>query len=277
MNIHRDIAEAQESFAKVDNLALIPTMGALHEGHCALINTAAQNHSNVAVSIFVNPLQFGQNEDFDKYPRKETEDLRLAKLAGANFAFIPDHSNFTKSINTTVKVKKVTQFYEGAHRPGHFDGVATIVLKLFNVVQPKTAYFGLKDLQQCAVIQQLVKDLNVPVKLQFIETIREESGLAKSSRNEYMTPEQRATAAGIYKTLIQLKSAGKSGPELFEKAKYEAVLSLNELGMELEYLDLVDPTTMLQTTPDNEQARIVIAGKLFGIRLIDNILLKNST
>lgn len=271
MKVFTDPTEAQEYFSTVSDLAFVPTMGALHRGHGTLIESASREYSQVAISIFVNPLQFGKNEDFTKYPRTLEADLELAEAAGAQAAFIPDAIKFTTGIKTNVSVKGVSDNFEGTMRPGHFDGVATIVLKLFQVVQPKSAFFGLKDLQQCSVISTMVNDLNLPIKLRFIETVREPSGLAMSSRNKYLNEDQLAIAAHIHAELQSARAAIKISPNSVQVALESAKSNLQKVGMEVEYLELVDSSTMLKSDRLNPQARIVIAGKLFGVRLIDNI------
>lgn len=251
-------------------------MGALHAGHKALMERASQETKTPVSSIFVNPLQFGKNEDLDKYPKQEQADCELAEAAGIQYVYIPSASELTENIQTTVQVSGVTESYEGSRRPGHFEGVATIVTKLFMIVGCDIAYFGLKDLQQCAVIQRLVQDLNLPVELRFHETIRESTGLALSSRNAYFSEDERTEAAILFKTLSNIAQRTQEDNQQFQPALFEATQALEQAGFNLEYLDCVDPETMEQTPSSNPNARLVVAGKFKGVRLIDNIALHRS-
>ena len=246
-------------------------MGAIHQGHLALCKQAAQESQTPVASIFVNPLQFGPNEDQSNYPRQQEQDCALAEESGIQWMFIPDPEKLTQNIHTTISVSNVTSEYEGPRRPGHFDGVATIVVKLFNIVGCQKAYFGLKDLQQCALIRQFVHDLNMPIELRFLETVREESGLAMSSRNAYFTKEQKEEAAFLHQSLANIASQTQKDPQNLQIALYEATQSLSQKGFAVEYLDCVDPTSMKQTSGENKDSRLIVAAKFHGVRLIDNI------
>lgn len=183
-------------------VGFMPTLGYMHEGHISLVERARGECDIVVVSIFVNPLQFGQGEDFDKYPRNEERDLQMAEQAGVDFVFIPDSAEmYPTPVKTSVVVRDVTDVLCGASRPGHFEGVATVVAKLFHIVQPDRAYFGMKDAQQVAVIEQFVHDLNIPVQIVRCPTLREKDGLAMSSRNVYLNEEERKQALVLSKAL----------------------------------------------------------------------------
>lgn len=264
-------AELKASTKGRDQIGFVPTMGALHQGHQKLLETSVRENPFTVLSIFVNPLQFAPTEDLDRYPRTLESDLAMAREAGVDVVFLPTPERLTETVTTTVQVRGVTENYEGSHRPGHFDGVATIVLKLFNLVGCDNAYFGLKDLQQCALVRRMVKDLDLDINLRFVETVREPSGLALSSRNNYLTPDQRKSAAALHQTLKRIANTAVNNPEQFQTALFEGTQNLASHGFELDYLDLVDPETMQQTNPQNPNARIIVAAKFHGVRLIDNI------
>jgi len=197
-------------------IGFVPTMGYLHEGHMSLAARAKRENDAVVMSVFVNPLQFGPNEDFERYPRDEARDLALMEQAGVDCAFVPSVAEMypAGAIRTTVSVRDVTERLCGASRPGHFDGVATVVTKLFNIVRPTRAYFGMKDAQQVAVIATMAADLNIPVEIVPCPTLREPDGLAKSSRNVYLTPEHRAQAPVLYRALQTVDDWLARRPEL---------------------------------------------------------------
>lgn len=253
---------------------LVPTMGALHDGHAALIKKSANQHPETVVSIFVNPLQFGPQEDLSKYPRTQDADLEICKKCGATHVFMPETTELTDGQDTTITVSGVSERFEGEARPGHFEGVATIVLKLFNITRPKSAFFGLKDLQQCAVINKMVQDLNVPVELSFVETVREPSGLAMSSRNRYFSPEQLEIVNLLPRMLRAVVDRTAEHESNFQIAVYDALNALNESGFQVDYFELVDPSNMEITTPSNPNARCIVAARIFGVRLIDNLPIK---
>jgi pantoate--beta-alanine ligase len=246
-------------------------MGALHEGHLELIRQGRKRGGTVVVSIFVNPTQFGPNEDFTRYPRDLIRDAELAEGAGADVVYAPSvETMYPHESMTVVSVPEVTELYEGAHRPGHFDGVATVVLKLFNQVRPDLALFGRKDLQQCAVIRRMVEDLNVPVVLEFVPTHREADGLAMSSRNVYLSSEERALAPRLHACLVRTADALRARGEaetLLSRARSEII----DLGFELDYLDLVSARTFQPLTVSTKDAAIVVAARLGRTRLIDNV------
>ena len=254
-----------------ESWGFVPTMGALHEGHLSLVRKAKEENEKVAVSIFVNPTQFGPNEDFTKYPRPIERDLDLCESAGVDLVFNPEVTTMYSSRPTTVVVPEVGELYEGKFRPGHFDGVATVVLKLFNIVRAQRAYFGLKDLQQCSVLKRMVDDLNVPILLQFLETIRESDGLAMSSRNRYLSPEEREKASQISQQLFQIAS-GISKDYKLTTLLEDATENLTSVGFHIDYLDYVDRTTFKPIASASPTGAVIFAGKIGNTRLIDNVL-----
>jgi pantoate--beta-alanine ligase len=250
----------------------VPTLGALHEGHLSLIRRSKVENDRTIVSIFVNPTQFGPNEDFSKYPRTLEKDCELATAAGADIIFAPEQSTIYGENPSLIHVPFVTDLYEGAIRPGHFDGVATIVAKLFNLVSPKNAYFGEKDLQQCAVINKVACDFNFPINIIICDTVREESGLARSSRNAYLTSEESEKAPLLYNSLIEAKFAileGKASKDIL----HQSVEFLTKNSFTVDYFDLVDRHTMHPIISPNQNASLIVAAKLGTTRLIDNVSL----
>jgi pantoate--beta-alanine ligase len=255
-------------------VGFVPTMGFLHEGHLSLIRVARNSGADfIAVSIFVNPLQFGPSEDFARYPRNEVRDRDLLEAENIDLLFLPSlEIMYPRGATSRVTVGDVAAPLEGERRPGHFAGVATVVLKLFNIVQPDLAVFGRKDAQQCAVIDRLVRDLDVPVRLVFGETVRDHDGLALSSRNSYLSEEQRKLAPALHRALRAGEDAIGHGIH-----KIEAIESLMRKmveetpGVEVDYLAVVDPTTFRR--PDDFHREILVAGavRLGKTRLIDNI------
>jgi pantoate--beta-alanine ligase len=245
-------------------------MGALHKGHEALLKRSREACDVSVASIFVNPLQFAPTEDFSKYPRTLDDDLKLCESTGVDFVYVPKAEDLVGEIATKISVGPIGDVLEGASRPGHFDGVATIVTKLLNIVRPDQAFFGLKDLQQCAVISQLVQDLNFNIRLEFVETVREDDGLALSSRNRYLSSDARKLAPELARTLFGLRD------KLRESEDTEALLNaaksnLANEGFEVDYLMVVDPATMLPAEEIEASSRIVAAVRLEGTRLIDNM------
>ncbi|MFM9873303.1 MAG: pantoate--beta-alanine ligase [Fimbriimonadaceae bacterium] len=273
MIVLRTIAEVKEFRKGVGSVGFVPTMGALHAGHLILMSEAVASCDVAIGSIFVNPLQFGPNEDLSKYPRQEETDIAMAAGAGVAAMFCPLAEEMVGSNLTTVSVRGVSDLFEGEKRPGHFDGVATIVARLFGIVEPDVAFFGLKDLQQCAVIAQMVRDLCLPVSLSFLETVREPSGLALSSRNAYFSDSERVEAAKLNsllrKTSQRILESGEDIGEVLNKSTSE----MKSFGFEVEYLELVDPHSMKPVRNIEKGFRIIIAARFCGVRLIDNILL----
>lgn len=245
-------------------------MGALHQGHASLLSQCREECAVSVLSIFVNPLQFGPTEDLTKYPRTLDSDLALAEREGVDVVYVPLAAHLTERQTTTVHVTGVSELFEGERRPGHFEGVATIVCKLMNIVVPDMAYFGLKDLQQCAVIRRMVEDLDMTVKLRFCETVREESGLALSSRNAYLSPDERQRASKLYETLVWCVNRIASGSHV-GSVLVAGGNTLREAGFETEYLNLVDPSTMTPLDQYQTGGRLTVAARYCGVRLIDNV------
>lgn len=252
------------------DLGLVPTMGAFHEGHLTLMREARRHHTGVCVSLFVNPLQFGPGEDFEKYPRDEERDHRLAEEAGVDILFAPKRSEVYPRQSTTIHVAELTDAWEGSVRPGHFDGVATVVCKLFHITRPRAAYFGWKDLQQCLVIRRMVEDLNMPVDLRFLDTVREADGLAMSSRNAYLSSEERARAPVIRETLLRAEAEMRRGNGSIDDILSGARGELELLGLTVDYLELVSMENM-QPVRCRTNATLIVAVRLGATRLIDNL------
>jgi len=269
MKVIRDTESARLERSQCSHVAFVPTMGAFHEGHLELMRQAAQHSENVWISIYVNPLQFGVGEDYERYPRNEDRDLQLAESVGVKVAFCPTES-FVSGIQTTVSIPELANVWEGTIRPQHFDGVATIVSRLFGVIQPNLAFFGQKDLQQCAVIRALVRDLAYPLELRFIETIREEDGLAMSSRNAYLDPVDRLKATKLVQALRLLRDSIQAGIP-YPNAQKDASQLLKDSGFSVDYIAMVDALTMREISIPTVEARVIVAARLKNIRLIDNL------
>ncbi len=251
-------------------------MGYLHEGHLELVRRARAECSHVAVSIFVNPTQFGPNEDLARYPRDLPRDLELLQAAGVELVFAPAVAEmYPADFGTYVEVQNVTAPLEGARRPGHFQGVATVVCKLFNIVGADRAYFGQKDAQQTVVIRQMVRDLNLPVEIVVVPTVREADGLAKSSRNVYLDPAQRAAAPVLWRALqhaAQLYEQGENDAELLRRALHQ-VLAQEPLA-QVEYVSAADPHTLMEIEgPIRRGALLSLAVRFGATHLIDNVTL----
>jgi pantoate--beta-alanine ligase len=255
-------------------IGFIPTMGFLHDGHLSLIDVARANGADfIVVSIFVNPKQFGPKEDLASYPRNEAGDRALLESKNVDVLFLPTVDvMYPLGSQTTVTAGAVARPLEGERRPGHFDGVATVVLKLFNIVQPDLAVFGRKDAQQCAVIERMVRDLDVPVRLVFGETAREHDGLARSSRNSYLSAEERKLAPALHRALRRGEDAIAHGNHDVRDVEMLMRRTLEETaGIEIDYLTVVDPETFL--APVDFERDVLVAGavRIGRTRLIDNI------
>jgi pantoate--beta-alanine ligase len=265
-------------FGAPGSVALVPTMGALHDGHAELIRAARRECDTVIVSIFVNPLQFDKPDDLARYPRTLDADLALCSELGVDIVFAPSSSEvFPEPPECTVDVGRLGDHLCGRYRPGHFRGVATIVLKLFEMVQPDRAYFGEKDAQQLAIIKRLVTDLNVPVSIVEIPTVREPDGLALSSRNRHLSAEQRASAIYLYEVLRAGERLIVSGRREASEVRASAAAAVPKPeGVTLQYLDIVDPRTMQPVTTIAGPVRIAGAIIVGNTRLIDNVLCQTS-
>ncbi len=255
-------------------IGFVPTMGYLHEGHISLIRCAKRENDIVIVSIFVNPIQFGENEDLDKYPRDIKRDLTICNNEGVDIVFNPSYKDmYPEGFQTYVVVEELTKGLCGDYRPGHFKGVTTVVTKLFNIVKPDRAYFGKKDYQQFKVIQRMVKDLNMDVEVIGCPLIREEDGLAMSSRNKYLSPEERESALSLSRALFRAKEMFEEGERSAEKLKEEMeriILSYPHVK-EIQYIEIVDPET-LKPKKEAERGDVIALAVFVGdTRLIDNI------
>lgn len=255
---------------------LVPTMGYLHAGHLSLVQRARAENDRVAVSIFVNPTQFGPNEDLATYPRDLPRDLELLRAADVDLVWAPSVDEmYPPGFQTYVTVEEVTRVLEGAARPVHFRGVATVVAKLFLVCQPDRAYFGQKDAQQVVVIQQMVRDLGFPVQIVVCPTVREPDGLALSSRNVYLTPEQRRAAPVLYRALCRAQEAWQRGEHDGERLRaiMRAVLSEEPLA-QIEYVSAADPHTLQELGDASQGVLLSLAVRIGKARLIDNLPLE---
>ncbi len=269
----RQIIALQKKRGK--RIGFVPTMGALHQGHLSLIRLAKKHSDFVVVSIFVNPTQFGPKEDYKKYPRNLKKDAALCQSAGADLIFSPNVKEvYSKGFSTFINVEGLTQGLCGASRPGHFRGVATVVSKLLNIVQPDAAVFGQKDAQQLAVIRQMTKDLDLPIKIIGAPIVRERDGLAMSSRNAYLTLEERAEAPALYRALQLAVSMVKSGKREADSVKREMAKLLYRdapLG-EIDYIEIVDNEALKPVKQVKKNTLIALAMNFPSARLIDNII-----
>lgn len=256
-------------------IGFVPTMGYFHEGHLSLMRKAKKECDIAVVSVFVNPTQFGPKEDFNKYPRNFKRDLNMAKSAGVDVIFNPEVSEmYPSGYSTFVDVSgDLASVLCGASRPGHFRGVATVVSKLFNIVRPDTAYFGQKDSQQCAVIKQMIKDLNIPVKIKIMPIVREKDNLAMSSRNVYLSKEERKIAPVLYNSLQLAKRMIKNKETNSSKIILQMKkLVLSKKNTKIDYISIVNPETLEEVKNIRSKVLIALAVKLGKTRLIDNIV-----
>ena len=275
--IKKNIKEWKQENTKI---GLVPTMGALHKGHASLIETAKKTCDKVVVSVFVNPIQFGPNEDFDKYPRTIENDLELCKKLGVDIVFAPNpkemYGENTKLSNTELTFVcppyNLVDCLCGKARPGHFDGVATVVLKLFNIVKPDYAFFGQKDAQQLFILKKMVKDLNIDLTIVPCPIVRETDGLALSSRNTYLSKEERENALTISKALKEIGNLYNSGT-VDTNILFDAGFSILNPNIDLEYLEFRDFETFEKIHTARKNTLVAIAAKVGKTRLIDNIIL----
>ncbi len=276
----RVIREAQKlDFAlkknrRTKSIGFVPTMGALHAGHLSLIRQAAKDNHIVVVSIFVNPAQFGPKEDLKKYPRPLKKDLELCRKCGVDFVFLPDNKNmYPHGFSTFVNVEGLSNVLCGASRPGHFRGVATVVTKLLNIIRPDVLYLGQKDSQQVIIIARMVKDLNFPVKLKIMPIVRENDGLALSSRNIYLTKEERSDAVVLSKALRLAESlvnnGQRNGHVIINRMKQ---LIAKKKTAKIDYISIVDLNNLSPLKKISEKCLIVLAVRIGHTRLIDNII-----
>ncbi len=269
-----DLNSSRRSFS--GRVGLVPTMGYLHEGHLSLVRGAKEECDHVVVSIFVNPTQFGPQEDLSKYPRDLDRDLGLLESLGVDLVWAPTAEiMYPQGYQTWVEVERITRPLEGAMRPGHFRGVATVVTKLFNGVQPHKAYFGQKDAQQAAVIRQMTRDLNFPIEIVICPIVREPDGLAMSSRNVYLDPEQRKAATVLYRSLTATKNAyenGERGAETLRQIMRD-VLATEPLA-QMQYVSCADYDTLEELETVQGKALLSMAVFMGKTRLIDNFVLE---
>ncbi len=277
MQIHETIHALRQARRTLHGtLGLVPTMGYLHDGHLALVRHAKTECEHVAVTIFVNPTQFGPNEDLARYPRDLQRDLDLLEQEGVDLVFAPSAAEmYPQPYRTFVDVQGVAEPLEGARRPGHFRGVATVVCKLFNIVHADRAYFGQKDAQQTVVIKQMVRDLNMPTEIVVVPTVREGDGLALSSRNVYLSPKQRAAAPVLFRSLQAAQrsyGAGERNASALRQTM-ERMIAQEPLAL-IDYISVADGTTLKEITDRIERGVLVSLAVRFGTtRLIDNVLL----
>jgi pantoate--beta-alanine ligase len=277
MQLVEKISEVRALRQKLsDTVGFVPTMGYLHEGHLALVKRAGIENSAVIVSIYVNPTQFGPSEDYDAYPRELDRDLELLRAEGTDIVFIPSNDEmYPSEFSSWVNVEKVTERLEGVFRPGHFRGVATVVAKLFNIVQPSRAYFGQKDAQQVMVIKRMVTDLNVEVEVAVVPTIRESDGLAMSSRNIYLSPAERRAATILFKALSLAQQLWKGGEkDADELRKRMASLIQREPLAQIGYVSIADAETLEELNLIDRPALASLAVIIGKTRLIDNMPLE---
>jgi len=267
------VKEVREFLDSRKNIGLVPTMGALHAGHEKLIQVARSECAVVAVSIFVNPLQFGPNEDYGRYPQALSQDLEMCERNRVDLVFIPSVKEmYPQPQFTMVEVGRLGDHLCGKFRPGHFQGVATVVLKLLNIVQPHRAFFGEKDMQQLAIIRRSVLDLNVPVTIVGVPTVREADGLALSSRNRYLNPEERKAAPELYRALKEARSRIQAGEQAVAKIREAALQVLQSSPLiRVEYFEIVDPEELQPVDVIADPVRIAAAIWIGNTRLIDNV------
>jgi pantoate--beta-alanine ligase len=257
-------------------VGFVPTMGYLHEGHLSLVRKARIENPSLVVSVFVNPTQFGPQEDFHSYPQDTKRDLALLEEAATDLVFIPSAEEmYPPRFNSWVEVGKITERLEGASRPGHFRGVTTVCAKLFNIIQPTRAYFGQKDAQQAVVIKKMVSDLNLNLEIVTLPTVREPDGLAMSSRNTYLSPEERKAALVLYQALMVAQRLGEQGEKDVEsiRQKMSGLIQKEPLAT-IDYVSIADAETLDELDTVKLPALVSLAVRIGKTRLIDNILLK---
>lgn len=279
MKVVKDVRELREQLHEWreagDHLALVPTMGNLHQGHLGLLKLAREDAERVVVSIFVNPTQFGEGEDYESYPRTLERDKRRLKRAGVDLLFVPDVETmypFGTDGATSVTVPVLSEELCGEARPGHFEGVTSVVSRLFSLVQPDVAVFGQKDFQQQLIIRRLVTDLHLPIRIVSGPTQRHDDGLAMSSRNSYLTAEERAIAPRLYAVLTETGKALQAGKEDFAQLEREAFDALSEAGFEPEYVSIRRAENLGVPDQDTDELVVLAAAWLGKARLIDNVI-----
>lgn len=276
MQVINTIAEMRKLRRQLSEpVGFVPTMGYFHEGHLSLVRQARKENPTVVVSIFVNPTQFGPGEDFQDYPRDLNHDLELLEREKVDIVFVPSEEEmYPRDFNSWVDVEKVTERLEGASRPGHFRGVATICAKLFNIIQPTRAYFGQKDAQQAIVIKKMVADLNMNLEIVVVPTVRESNGLAMSSRNTYLNPEERQAATVLFKALSLARELWHGGEKDADKIRHQMTsLIQKEPLAKIDYVSIADANTMEELKKIDRPAIVFLAIRIGKTRLIDNVIL----
>jgi pantoate--beta-alanine ligase len=276
MQVINTIAEMRKLRRQLSEpVGFVPTMGYFHEGHLSLVRQARKDNPTVVVSIFVNPTQFGPGEDFQDYPRDLNRDLELLEREKVDIVFVPSEEEmYPRDFNSWVDVEKVTERLEGISRPGHFRGVATICAKLFNIIQPTRAYFGRKDAQQAIVIKKMVADLNMNLEIVVVPTVRESNGLAMSSRNTYLNPEERQAATVLFKALSLARELWHGGEKDADKIHHQMTsLIQKEPLAKIDYVSIADANTLEELKKIDRPAIVFLAVRIGKTRLIDNVIL----
>ncbi len=279
MKIVKTIAELRAELLPLKkagkSIGLVPTMGALHEGHMSLVDASAKENDVTVVSVFLNPIQFGKNEDLDKYPRRLEKDAELVDAHGGNFVFAPTPAEMYPDGDPLTLVRDETMecLYCGATRPGHFRGVLTVVTKLFNISGADRAYFGKKDYQQAFLIKRMVKDLNMPIEIHTLPIVREASGLARSSRNEYMNDVERGAAVAISKALLDAKASYEAGEKEVNRLRSKIQENVAKAGGVVQYIEIASQKTLFANTSGTvDEPSVILIAAFFGkTRLIDNM------
>lgn len=279
MKIVKTIAELRAELLPLKkagkSIGLVPTMGALHEGHMSLVDASAKENDVTVVSVFLNPIQFGKNEDLDKYPRRLEKDAELVDVHGGNFVFAPTPAEMYPDGDPLTLVRDETMecLYCGATRPGHFRGVLTVVTKLFNISGADRAYFGKKDYQQAFLIKRMVKDLNMPIEIHTLPIVREASGLARSSRNEYMNDVERGAAVAISKALLDAKASYEAGEKDVNRLRSKIQENVAKAGGVVQYIEIASQKTLFANTSGTvDEPSVILIAAFFGkTRLIDNM------
>lgn len=258
------------------SVGFVPTMGYLHEGHLSLVKQAKAENTSVVVSIFVNPTQFGPKEDFKTYPRDIERDLALLRVANTDIVFMPSNEEmYPAGFNSWVEIHQLTDHLEGKNRPGHFKGVTTVVAKLFNIVEPTKAYFGQKDAQQALVIQKMASDLNMNLEIVVLPTARESDGLAMSSRNTYLNPQERKAATVLFQALTKAQQMREKGERKAGQLRREMTSLINKESLAIiDYVSVADAQTLEELDDIDSPALVSMAVRIGRTRLIDNIILK---
>jgi pantoate--beta-alanine ligase len=277
MQVVKTIAEMRELRQQLSgSVGFVPTMGYLHDGHLSLVKQARAETSTVVVSIFVNPTQFGPSEDLGTYPRDLNRDLKMLEQERTDIVFVPsDEEMYPSAYSSWVDVEKVTDYLEGASRPGHFRGVATVCTKLFNIVQPSKAYFGQKDAQQAVVMKKMVADLNMDLEIVVSPTLRESDGLAMSSRNTYLNPRERKAALVLFKSLSLARQLWQDGEKDADRIRQQMTsLIQKEPLAQIDYVSIADANTLAELETIDRPALASLAVRIGKARLIDNVILE---